>query len=472
MKKYLIYIIFIISITPLTSRECFNDAYKQYENEDYNKSINSIMSCLNDIEEDADPVEMDHAYFGIASSYLKLGQLDSSLKYTLIAYNIETVNKLPANKTLNQLGNLYINKGLNHQAIYYLKKAVLINKSENNQGYLQKNYNNLGIAYKEIDLLDSSLSYYNLALSLTETDISEDNLIKNNLATLYFSQNYLFKAEKTLLEINEKDLVSNSEIDKYLILSNKVLFKLLTSKAINKDELTILNEYLQYCKERNDFYSADANFKLSIFTLVYKNAEEGIRYLNKANTIYVSVGNIGLAKQITSKFTKLMKHPTNTPFKYTLNDLNDKQIQIYSASLNSEIDTKLKAENYINDLNIKLNKAEFNYYITLSILISVLLFVGIIIQKVLTSNKIRQIVNGYLSYLNLINQLDSEKLRINLSKISNYMLLDESFKNKKHFTELVDEVVRDTNNIRRTVKEGIIFQQTKRLKDVNVTTTN
>jgi single-strand DNA-binding protein len=44
--------------------------------------------------------------------------------------------------------------------------------------------------------------------------------------------------------------------------------------------------------------------------------------------------------------------------------------------------------------------------------------------------------------------------------------------NKKYFTELVDEVVKDTNNIRKTVKEGIIFQQSKRLKDVNVTTTN
>lgn len=472
MKNYLISIILIICVLPLTSRECFNDAYKQYENEEYNKSINSIMSCLNDIEEDAEPVEMDHAYFGIASSYLKLGLLDSSLKYTLIAYNIETVNKLPTGKTLNQLGNLYINKGLNHQAIYYLKKAVLINKSENNQGYLQKNYNNLGIAYKEIDLLDSSLFYFNLALPLTETDISEENLIKNNLATLYFSQNEINNAEKTLLEINDKDLTSNSEIDKYLILSNKVLFKLLTSKKINEKELAILNDYLQYCKSRNDFYSADANFKLSIFTLVNNNAEEGIRYLNNANTIYVSVGNIGLAKQITSRFTDLMKNPPTIPFKYTLNDLNNKQIQIYSASLNSEIETKLKAENYINDLNIKLNKAEFNYYITLSILISVLLFVGILIQRVFTSNKIRQIVNGYLSYLTLINQLDAEKLRINLSKISNYMVLDESFSNKKYFTELVDEVVRDTNNIRKTVKEGIIFQQTKRLKDVNVTTTN
>ena len=472
MKTYIIYIIFTICVYQLTSRECLEDAFKHYENQEYNKSIKGMVSCLADIEDDADPIEMDYAYFGIASNYLKLGQMDSSLKYTLIAYNIETTNSLPISKTLNQLGNLYINKGLNHQAIYYLKKAVKINTTDNNQNNLQKNYGNLGIAYQEIGLVDSSLNYYNMSLALTISGSSINNLIKNNLASLYFANNDNLRAINILNEIEDNYLSSNTEIEKYLILSNKVLFKLFSSKSILDNELTTLKDYLELCESRNDFYSADANYKLSIYTLLSGNVEEAIDYLNRANETYVSVGNIGLAKEITSRFSKSMRTSKHKSFKYSLDKLNDKQIQIYSSSLNSEIETKLKAESYITDLNSKLNRAELSFYITLSLLISFLLTIGFVIQKIRSSKKIKQIIKGYVSYLNLISQLDSDRLRGNLSKINNYMILDESFSNKKYFTELIDEVVKDTNNIRKTVKEGIIFQQTKRLTDVNVTTTN
>lgn len=472
MKKYIVLIILIITPISLISRDCLEDAFKHYENQEYNKSLKGMVSCLADIEDDADPVEMAYAYFGIASSYLKLGQIDSSLKYTLIAYNIETTNNLPISKTLNQLGNLYINKGLNHQAIYYLKKAVEINTIDYNESYLQKNFNNLGIANQEIGLIDSSVYFYKLSLSLTKDGDSENNLIMNNLASLYFSKNNITKSNKILDEITDNYLSSNTKVERYLILSNKVLFKLLTTQSITVNELSMLKDYLEFCKSRNDFYSADANSKLSIYTLLNGNIEEAIDYLNRANETYVSVGNIGLAKEITSRFSKLMRSSEHKPFKYSVDELNEKQIQLYSSSLSSEIETKLNAENYITDLNSRLNRAELSFYITLSLLISILLTFVVAIQKIRSSKKIQQIINGYVSYLNIISQLDSNRLRNNLSKINNYMVLDESFNNKKYFTELVDEVVRDTNNIRKTVKEGIIFQQTKRLKDVNVITTN
>jgi len=137
MKTSIIYLILLTAL-PLTSRECLNEAYKLYVNQKYQESINTVNSCLIDIENEADPEEMDYAYFGLSSNYLSLGLIDSSLKYTLIAYNIEKTNDLPTSKTLNQLGSLYIKKGLNHQAIYYLKKAVEINISDDNKSFFTK----------------------------------------------------------------------------------------------------------------------------------------------------------------------------------------------------------------------------------------------------------------------------------------------------------------------------------------------
>lgn len=471
MKTSIIYLILLTAL-PLTSRECLNEAYKLYVNQKYQESINTVNSCLIDIENEADPEEMDYAYFGLSSNYLSLGLIDSSLKYTLIAYNIEKTNDLPTSKTLNQLGSLYIKKGLNHQAIYYLKKAVEINISDDNKSFLQKDYNNLGIAYHEIGIIDSSLFFYNLSLSLTEVGESDYNIIKNNLATLYFTNGNYNKSKMILDEISYNHLSNNTKVEKYLVLSNKVLFKLLTDQTISKKESAILNDYLEYCSTRNDFFTADAYSKLSIYTLLEGDIDKGIDYLNNANDTYVALGNIGLAKEVTSRFSKLMTGSPNEPFRYSLNELNEKQIEIYSKSLYSEIETKLKAEEYIGDLKIKVNKAEFSYYITLSLFISMILFIVIVFQKIRSSKRIQQVINGYVSYLNLINQLDSKRLRNNLSKINNYMILDESFNNKKYFTELIDEVVKDTNNIRKTVKEGIIFQETKRLKNVNITTTD
>jgi len=338
--------------------------------------------------------------------------------------------------------------------------------------FLQKDYNNLGIAYHEIGIIDSSLFFYYLSLSLTEVGESDYNIIKNNLATLYFSNGNYNKSKMILDEISYNHLSNNTKVEKYLVLSNKVLFKLLTDQTISKKESAILNDYLEYCSTRNDFFTADAYSKLSIYTLLEGDIDKGIDYLNNANDTYVALGNIGLAKEVTSRFSKLMTGSPNEPFRYSLNELNEKQIEIYSKSLYSEIETKLKAEEYIGDLKIKVNKAEFSYYITLSLFISMILFIVIVFQKIRSSKRIQQVINGYVSYLNLINQLDSKRLRNNLSKINNYMILDESFNNKKYFTELIDEVVKDTNNIRKTVKEGIIFQETKRLKNVNITTTD
>lgn len=472
MRTSIICIFLITFVLQLTSRECLHDAYKHYENNEYQKSIKGMMACLSDIEDEADPKELDYTYFGLASNYLKLGQMDSSLKYTLIAYNIEKMYELPTSKTLNQLGNLYINKGLNHQAIYYLKKAAEINKAEDNQAFLQKNYNNLGNAYNNLNFIDSSQKFYDLALRLTDVEDPEYSLILNNQASLHFKAHEIEKASKTLEKLNSKQVESNSNLEKYLFSSNLVLFKMFNEKKATYEDSLELNNYLSFSKKNNAFYYADANYKYSVFLLLSNKIKEAVSILNIANSLYIENGNIIMAKEITSNFSSLLYNKNIKGIKYSNDELNKMQIQQYSESLNKEIETRLEAENYILSLNDKLYRAELSFYITLSLLISTLLTIVLAIQKIKSSKKIKQIINGYVSYLNIISQLDSNRLRNNLSKINNYMVMDESFKDKKYFTELVDDVVRDTNNIRKTVKEGIIFQQTKRLKNVNVTTTN
>lgn len=466
-----IIMIFVIQFS-LLSRECIVNSQRYYNNQEYNKSIASMMTCLEEIVDDADPTEMDYTFFGIGNNHLILGAVDSALKYTLIAYDIEKKYDILSSKTLNQLGNIYIDKGLNHQAIYYIKKAILLNVESGNNKLLQMNYNNLGNAYKSISLVDSAIFYYQKSLVITHEDTPEYNLVMNNLSSLYFNMEQFEKSKRILDEILKSNHSANPEFDRMLYSTNSILLKGIINKKFNANDSLVLYKYLMYAKSNNEFYFADANYKLAIYSLLNNKAEVGISFLNEANSIYVSIGNIQIAKEKTEVFSKLLKNNSKMNLKYSLNSLNNLLIKQYTNSLNSEIETKLEAENYMESLNQQLFKAEISFYLVLSFLFSIVLIIGFIIYRIRTSKKLRQVINGYYSYLNIINNLDDIRLKNNLSKISNYMALDDSFKNKKYFTELVDEVIVDTNKIRKTVRNGIDFQQTKRLNNVNITTTN
>lgn len=465
MKKYLIILITFSFLTMnLMSRDCLDKAWKQYKKHEYQQAIKSMNSCLDDIISDGKPEELDYAFFGLSNNYKKLGEIDSALKYILIAHDLEKKNNLDESKTLNQLGSIYIEKGLNHQALYYFKKALELNREMGNSTSMEINLSNIGFVYTNLHMVDSANIYLNSAIKVMNHNTKRNPMLLSYIAYSFF-QNQDYPNSLTYMEQSYNSLSStNNKLETLIISTNLELVKLFNNKEYNP---TIFSDYLEYTRSnRNSIYFADANYKMSIIASIKNNPENGISYLNIANSIYVELGNIQKAKGITSTFLLSNNLSQSSKLKYTENQLSELLNLEYSKQLEKDLEARISSDTYIANMEEELYYSEISFYMILSVLISVLFSIGITIYRIRKNNYIKKLIESYNNYLELIYQLDSNRLKLNLSRISNYMAFDKSFQDKKLFTELVDEVVKDTNIIRRTVKSGIDFQQTKRLNNV------
>lgn len=466
------YIIALIILLPvhLLSRDCLDDAWKYYNKQEYNKAINSINSCLDQIIADADPEEMDYAFRGLTSNFTKLGIIDSALKNTLIALSIEEKHNLNSAISLNELGTIYSRMGLNHQAIYYLKKAYNINTANDNSKSSIKNLNNISIAFLNLGMLDSAESYLEKSLSNANEDTASKHNILNNLSLLYFTKSNLDKAIKYSFQAINNFPKNINIHDSLLIISNYELILMLNDESNTMNSLKLYKS-LESSND-NSIYSADVNYKLSLFEAKLGNTEQSIVYLNHAVKIYVSMGDIIRAKQITNTFVKYANDRVISKLNYSQSKLTEMQLIAYSKQLENDINTKIISDKYISEMENEMQYTRLSLYLSISIIISMLLTIGFVFYKIRSSNHIKRLVYAYNNYLDIIYQLDSKRLKTNLTKINNYMVLDKSFHEKKYFTDLVSEVVDDTNKIRSTVKSGIDFQQKKRLNNGKHTTTN
>lgn len=467
--KLLMLLIILLPLN-LYSRDCLDDAWEYYNNREYNKAIKSLNSCLDQIINDADPKEMDYVFRGLSSNYMKLGIIDSALKYSMIALSIEERNELNSAISLNELGTIYSSIGLNHQAIYYLKKAYDINVLNENNKSSNKNLSNLSVAYLNINMLDSAESYLEKSLLTVEENIKSKYHILNNLSFLYFTKSNFEQAKSYSLQAIQHFPDNISKHDSLLIITNYELILLLSNE---KNNMSSINEYYKLENTNlNSTYYADVNYKLSLLETKLGNRDESIKYLNNAVNIYVSLGDITRAKQITSTFVKYSNHKDESDLDYSENRLAEMQLVLYSKQLENDIDARIASDSYISKIENEIQLTKLSLYLSISIILSMLLTIGFIIYKVRSSNQIKRLISMYNNYLDIIYQLDSRRLKTNLTKINNYIALDKSLREKKYFTDLIGEVVDDTNKIRNTVKTSINIQQTKRLHNGKYTTTD
>ncbi len=467
--KLLILLIVILPLN-LLSRECLVEAWNHYNKQEYNKAINSLNSCLDQVIADADPVEMDYVFRGLSSNYTKLGIIDSALKNTLIALSIEEKNELNSAISLNELGTIYSSMGLNHQAIYYLKKAYNINTANDNKKSSIKNLTNISIAFLNIDMLDSAESYLMKSLSSASDNIISKHNILNNLSFLYFARSNFDKAKNYSLQAINNFPENVNIHDSLLIISNYELILLLNGESTTMNSLKVY-ERLE-SNNKNSIYYADVNYKLSLLEAKLGNAEESLECLNHAVKIYVSLGDIMRAKQITSTFVKYSNDSVINELNYSQSRLSEMQLVYYSKQLENDINTKILSDGYISEIENEMQYTRLSLYLSISIIISMLLTIGFVFFRIRNSRHIKRLVFAYNNYLEIIYQLDSKRLKTNLTKINNYIALDKSFREKKYLTDLVSEVVEDTNKIRNTVKNGIDFQQKEKLYNGKYTAAN
>jgi len=465
----IIYYLSILCLLSYTSfaNECLDESKQLFNLGKYNESIKTTENCLPDIIDSKHKAAIKDAYFGLGINYYHIGELDSAIKYYQIAekINVSDKNEHFSASLFNEISIAYINKGLNHSALYYLRKCLEINKEFENHISISKNYINLGKVFYNLNNLDSSEYCFNIALKyLPETSPKDRNKILNNLGIVYFQKGELNRAIK-ILESVTNNLETENKIESLLYLTNLDMYLIYANKPPLYNNK--LNEYLKQ-SNFNELLLADANYKASIYSLYSGEVEKGFDFLNNAIEIYVSNRNITEATQIAGFFSSVLQDESNLlpKLEHTLANLKNAKSVQYSNLLIEETYLRAEIEKSIENLNRELEVAWASSGILLIVLFSLVIIIPLSIKYVINVKLISKLRGQLVNYNNQIKLIHNSSIKNNLAKFVTLMVISNKFDNEEVLTATVDNIVDGSNEL------SSFLNNINRSLNANTTTTN
>lgn len=236
--------------------------------------------------------ELAAAYIDMASHYHNTFQNDSTLYYYLESLVLfeELENYEGQAVVLGNLGNLFNSMEDYELAKEHIYKAIRINKVKNNQIELSNNYNNLGIAYQETNMLDSASWSYNKCIEINNElgDVRSNAIAYNNLGNLYIKkQNYNLSKDYFDISLHICDSL-NIGIGRYYNLKG------LGDLYFEIEELDIADTYYQQCIDlANQFgvHNLKTEPLLNLYS-IYKSKQDfkkALQYHEEYLAIYDSI---------------------------------------------------------------------------------------------------------------------------------------------------------------------------------------
>lgn len=173
-----------------------------------NEAYQNALASFKDWEGEVDSIR----YYGILLNWTnclsRLGQFEKVLDYLNRARNYyqKIDHYLYWAITENNMGEIYreiFNENTRAKNHYW--KAKTLNEKTGNKFQLGQNFNNLGVVYQALAMSDSSVYFFEKAISTRQSMGDENNAASSmhGLATLYASEGRLNKALVLFLEIYE-----------------------------------------------------------------------------------------------------------------------------------------------------------------------------------------------------------------------------------------------------------------------------
>lgn len=447
--KILFYVtVLLVTSLNLSSNECLEGGKKLFKERKYSESILKTKNCLQDIIDSKNKKDIKDAYFGLGVNYYNIGELDSALKFLQIAEEVNSLDEdiVFSADLFNEISIASISKGLNHNALYYLKKSLKKNIELKRDKSILKNYINLGTVFFNLNKLDSSEFYFKQSLKFhSHSNSTDKDIILNNLSIIYFKRGDINKAISTL-----KDVINNmtnaNKLDSLYYMTNLDMVLIYNSQAPLFESK--IRDYLS-STEKNNSLNADANFKASIYSLGKNNFKEGIEYLNIANTIYVSNNNLADAIHISSFFRSLLQNNNRFLPKLDgkISELKVEQAEQYSNLLIQETTLKTEIEESILILDKELEIAWASTVILLVVIFSLLLLILMSFKYVITSKKLLALKLKLLDYNNQIKTIHDRSVKNNLGKFISLMVISKKFDNELALVETIDDLVEGSNEL-------------------------
>jgi len=458
-------------------------------------------------------VHVGRAHNALGRYYQRVGIVDSAANNYRLAANInkQTNQTKDLAISLGNLGGVYLNTGQSDSAIFYLKKALKINKMiESDEGQFF-NYLNLSII-EEDNAVDNTLN----ALKYAEKTKNQRfiSYCQSQLGVLYLYQGVYQESEKYL----KKALITFDELDDYGSKASQYvnLGKLYNErdndfqKAISYYQKAVIN--YDKVKNNRDKSTALANIgrnyiKLSVLdsaqiylneSLILSNETE---YIQEKGRIYANLGEIALNKNLLSRAKKNILEALKISQKgqfledesdalLLLSDIYSKQgkyknaLDAYISSTSitdsirsidklekiAELNTKYETEKKERELVEQKNATQEQELLTqkantqkwLFLLFSIIAILSLLLYVKYAKFKKRQLL--YNSRLDVIKAKQNEQEEIGIELHDNVSKKLESISialKKDGKTELANQTITIKNKIRKLSKElsAISFEE-------------
>ena len=458
MKIINLILILLIVVSQLNAKSDIDSAFDSYRRGDHETAIKLLRQTIADIgkEKQVNP----SLYTGLSDSYSNRDEIDSAFKYNLVTFNLQKSieeNGKPT-VTLNSLGMNYLDKGLTHQAIYYFKRSMESNLGNDEEIHIQKGFINLGNAFSNINLTDSSIKYYDLALGLTpEEDKRGKAFLLGTIGTEYFKSGDYTNAEEYLKQSIPYLNSSLNELDSLFYLTNYVALQMHNG---DMSQAAVVQQYYKLTKMQNKLYFADANYKMAIYNLAVKKEAEAVKFINAANALFVETGNLQRAKNITAYFLKYSSSQTASQLTYSLDKLGSMQTVLYSDALQTEVKLKMESEEIAEGLRDDLYYSEMSSYLMFLILISFISIVGAVVMRINSQKNIKRLLQDLYE----IRAIRKSTMNSNLGKLSTYIAIRDDIKGVEVIGKLLDDVIHDYNKTNIYLNDELLDKKSKRLK--------
>lgn len=340
-----------------------------------------FLSCSR--EETYEPQPIDNPYYDQAFTYLDSGPVDSAFFYLNLAKDVflEANDSLNAAYCLTQMAIILTNQGdhfggqeTSLQAVAYLNQ-----RNRAHHHYLGSNYNNLGIASRNLKDYKRSLDFYDLAIKFSDDSLDTRIYLNNKAVTYKEMENYseAYQIYQQVVEETSKDPREYARV-----LSNMTILKWLQDPTYNA--IPEFLRALRIRKEENDLWGLNASYAHLTDYYYQKRPDSAWYYARKMYEVAKQIESAD--DQILALRRMIRLGPSDSTKLYfaTYQRLSDSVQSARNAAKNQFAVIRYEAEkNKADNLRLQKENAENAYQIsrqriltTVIAIIAILLLAG------------------------------------------------------------------------------------------------
>ncbi len=271
------------------------EAYKQYDNANFNKSIELCRQSMDSYRLQSDSASLSDAYSHLSACYQRISMNDSALSncYSSLRIDEKLKDKERLSSSYNNLAAIYLGIDRALEAKPFIKKAIELEQAATPQhpSKLSVRYGIAAEIYLKLNKTDSALAFINKAYAIDS--VAADTLhMARRMVVMGDIYSSMEREDSALNSYNNAIEFLNTTADKYsLAVAYKSLGSLYEKRNEHGKALECLEKSTELAKECNARRILLQNYYLMGISPANKNHDKVVEYLKNSNALKDSIYN-------------------------------------------------------------------------------------------------------------------------------------------------------------------------------------